>query len=404
MTRFAFLSLLLLFLLACEDDDDPIQPSLTIPDTYTFVRDGASTVSFSGQTTRLAMAGELVDALTDPSTPEATLEAMFRNAGPTGEDVAPFSSAELNASTKSVRNKVAASRDYFFTNATGAAAIREDFDGWIAAQVDEVFPAWNELAAENRPGQLADGNRTRYVNGRGLEYDQIFAKSLIGALMVDQALNNYLSPAVLDEAGNRADNDAGRTVDGEAYTTMEHKWDEAYGYVFGGAPDSGDPLATLGQDDDFLNKYLGRVEDDPDYGGIADDIFTAFITGRAAIVAGDYAERDRQAARIQELVSQIIGVRSVYYLAQGASALENNPGPGPAFHDLSEAYGFLYSMQFTRDPLTGMPYVDRDETLSLLSRMNPGTGGLWDVSPDELRTLARTIADRFNLDYDAAAE
>jgi hypothetical protein len=405
MTRLAILLLLLpIFVTSCDDDDDTLAPRLDVPDTYSFERNGSSTVDFSGQTTRIAMAEEVVAGLTVPTSTELQLDNMFRNAGPNGEDVAPFSDAALNASEKSVRSKVAASRDYFFVNATDAAAVRSDFDGWIAAQVAEVFPRWNELAAPGQAGQIADGNRTRYVNAQGLEYDQAFAKSLIGALMIDQALNNYLSPAVLDEATNRADNDAGITVDGQPYTSMEHKWDEAYGYVFGAAPSAAEPLATLGQDDNFLNKYLSRVEDDPDYAGIADELVQAFTTGRAAIVAGDYAERDRQAEKVQELISRIVGIRTVYYLAQGAAAIENEPGRGPAFHDLSEAYGFLYSLQFTREPGTGAPYFSRAESLDLIDQMVPAGNGMWDVTPTTLRELARTVADRFNLNYAAAAE
>jgi uncharacterized protein YjaZ len=38
---------------------------------------------------------------------------------------------------------------------------------------------------------------------------------------------------VLDEADNRTNNDAKVLEEGELYTTMEHKWDEAYGYLYG---------------------------------------------------------------------------------------------------------------------------------------------------------------------------
>ncbi len=406
MTRLKLLPFLFLTLVftSCDDDEMP-EPFLEVPDTYSFERDGNSTVSFQGQRTRIGMAEELVAALVDPTNSEATLTAMFRNEGPNGEDVAPFSSADLNAATKSIRSKVAASRDYFFADATTSAEIKNDFDTWIYAQAGEVFPRWDELAEAGRAGQIADGSRARYVNGQGLEYNQAFAKSLIGALMVDQALNNYLSPTVLDEADNRTTNDGGIVADGNNYTTMEHKWDEAYGYVFGSAADPADPLATLGDDDNFLNEYVGRVDQDPDYAGIGETIFNAFLRGRSAIVAGDYQIRDEQAAIIRANLSRVIAVRGIFYLMRGADAIENNPLPTAAFHALSEAYGFIYSLQFTREPLAGAPYLSRGEVNEVLSALvDNNENGLWTVSPATIRTQATLIAEAFDITLADAAE
>lgn len=399
---FLFLLPLLLFLASCDDDDDPIVEEG--PLVYSFERNGASTVAFGGQTTRILMGEEIGDRLLDNSATEAELMNMFRNAGPNDEDVAPFTEASLNGSDKSVRGKIAASRDYFFTNATGSAAVRADFEGFLSNQVAEVFPTWNQVAAPGQAGQIADGSSVRYVSGEGLEYNQAFVKSLIGALMLDQAVNNYLSTSVLDEADNRANNDAGITANGEAYTTMEHKWDESFGYVFGKTADITAPLADLGTADDFLNKYLGRVDVDPDYAGIAQATYDAYVRGRRAIVAGDYTERDRQADIIKENLSRVIAVRSVYYLVQAADALEREPVEfGTAFHDLSEAYGFIYSLRFTRDLSAGQPFYSRAETLDLLDRMfGNGDNGFWTVEPATLRTLAQEIAARTGLNVDAA--
>ena len=71
-------------------------------------------------------------------------------------------------------------------------------------------------------------------------------------------------------------------------TDMEHDWDEAYGYLYGTATNLADPNPTVGGDDSFLNKYLGKVNTDTDFSGIADDICNALKLGRAAIVAKDY--------------------------------------------------------------------------------------------------------------------
>ncbi len=388
------LALATIFITSCEDDDTTSNPEfpteVVAPVDYTFTRDGASTVNFSGQTERIQMSEEIIDAMLDfDGAIGQSLLDMFANEND------PFSNADLNTSTKTVKSKTAASRDYFSTNAADAAAIKAEFESWLSAQVAEVFPAENTVAAPGVAGQIADGESTRYVNGKGLEYNQLFNKGLIGALMVDQALNNYLGLSVLDEATNVDDNDNDIVAEGQNYTTMEHKWDEAYGYLYGTSADLSNPNATIGDDDSFLNKYIGRVEGDSDYAGIAAEIFNALKLGRAAIVAKKYDLRDAQAAIVRTKISEVIAIRAVYYLQQGKNALEAE-NFGTAFHDLSEGYGFIYSLQFTRNNDTGTSYFSRAEVQAYLDQFEAGNG-LWDITPEALDTMSNEIAERFGL-------
>ncbi|SEL36860.1 protein of unknown function [Aquimarina amphilecti] len=381
---------------SCSSDDDatPIA-QVEAPATYEFEREGESTVSFSGQTTRIAMAEVIIGQFVDNTSTEAIIDAMFDHQ----ENANDFEDTDLNASDKSVRSKTAASADYFSANVTDAAAIKADFDSWIKGQVDDVFPNWAVTATAGNPGVLqeAGGGSNRYVNANGLEYNQAFAKSLIGALMTDQALNNYLGTAVLDEADNVANNDNGVVADGKTYTTMEHKWDEAYGYVYGASVNPTNPNTTIGDDDSFLNKYVGRVEDDTDFTGIAADIYDAFKLGRAAIVAKNYTVRDEQAAILREKISQVIAIRAVYYLQQGKASLEaGTVDYASAFHDLSEGFGFVYSLQFTRKSDSNTPYFTRTEVQSLIDDLMGGTNGLWDVTPETLDAMSETIASKFD--------
>lgn len=383
---------------SCVNDvnDDP---NIDEPETYTFTRSGESSVSFSGQTTRINMGDELFVSMQDfDNTTEELLLQMYRNQTEDGGDTDPFSDSELNASEKSIKSKVAASRDYFSGNASLSAEIKNDFETWLSAQVNEVFPNRNELAEAGQPGQIADGSGERYINGEGLEYDQLVNKSLIGALMTDQMLNNYLSTSVLDEGSNRENNDAGETEEGSNYTTMEHKWDEAYGYIYGTSANPENPNASIGEDDRFLNKYTGQVSDDEDFSHLADDIFNAFKKGRAAIVAGEYGIRDEQADIIRESISTVIGVRAVYYLQAGKDQLSgSSPEYGSAFHSLSEGYGFIYSLQFTRVPGTDQPYLTHDEVEGLLDDLlGDGPNGLWDVTPETLDAMSEEIASKFD--------
>lgn len=394
------LALATLFSISCDNDDDAVnEPELDIevvaPLDYSFTRDGESTVSFSGQTTRILMSEEIIDAMKDfDGATEQSLLDMFAN-----ENDA-FDNSDLNASSKTVKSKTAASRDYFSTNASDAATIKAEFEGWLSAQVNEVFPAQNTAAAAGQPGQIADGESTRFVSAQGLEYNQLFNKGLIGALMVDQALNNYLGISVLDEATNVADNNNDIVAEGENYTTMEHKWDEAYGYLYGTSQDLANPNNSIGDDDSFLNKYIGRVEGDADYAGIAAEIFDALKLGRAAIVAKDYDLRDAQAAIVRTKLSEVIAIRAIYYLQQGKNALEDN-NFGTAFHDLSEGYGFIYSMQFTRENNTAAPYFSRTEVQAFLNEFELGNG-LWEITPATLDAMSNAIAERFGLSVDEA--
>ena len=383
---------LMISMTACtrNNDDDDMMVAVSTPETYSFSRDGNSTVSFSGQTTRIQMANEIINRMKDFSASETTLHDMFSNKNNS------FSNEALNSSSKNVKSKTAASKDFFESNVSGSAAVRADFEGWLTAQVDEVFPAQNTVASEGIAGQIADGSSTRYVNAKGLEYNQAFNKSLIGALMVDQILNNYISTSVLDAGSNKDNNNNDVVVDGKGYTNMEHKWDEAYGYLYGTSADKANPNATIGSDDSFLNKYLGKVDSDSDFSGIAQTIFEAFALGRAAIVAKDYTLRDSQTAILRENISQVVAVRAVYYLQKGKNLLAaETPDYGAAFHDLSEGYGFVYSLQFTRKPGTNLPYFSRAEVLAFLDQITTGNG-FWDVSPATLEAISTEIASRFN--------
>jgi len=394
-----FYSLLFsVFLVGCGDMEDPQMQDLEVPENYSFIRDGQSTVSFSGQTARISMGEELISAMKEEDVSEQTLLEMFRNETASGADANPFSEASLNESTKSIKSKVAASKDLFSANTAGSAVIKADFESWITGQVDEIFANSNQLATPGIAGQIADGGSVRYVNALGLEYNQAVNKSLVGALMVDQILNNYLSPEVLDAEDNIANNNADITEDSKSYTTMEHKWDEAYGYLFGRSVDKSDPIFDIGNDDSFLNKYLGRVNNDEDFAGIAIAIYDAYKKGRAAIVAKDYDVRDEQADILKESISKVIAIRAVYYLQQaknGIPADGNTAMYGSAFHDLSEGFGFVYSLLFTREPGSSEAYFSRVEVDNFLEILLSGNG-FWDVTPSELDGISEQIAAKFD--------
>ncbi len=396
--KYAILFLIFTGLQSCSKDDTDLQ----VPENYTFERNGQSTVSFDGQTTRLLMAEELISSLSDPDRSLEELLEMFRNSDP---NLSPFTNDNLNDATKSIKSKIANSIDYFNSNTAESSSIKNDFENWIQAQTMEVFPSWNTLAQEGSPGQIDDGSSTRYINALGLEYNQIIAKSMIGALMLDQIVNNYLSPSLLDSNNNRSNNNNGVLVEAKTYTQMEHYWDEAYGYLFGRSLNQSQPLDDLGSADGFLNNYLSKVDNDPDFNGKALNIFNAFKKGRAAIVEGNYDERDEQVRFLRNEISEIIAIRAVYYLKKSSQLLNSSSNnQGAIFHGLSEAYGFIYSLRFTRDEASNSPIFNMEEVTELLAQLIGQNNGLWNVQSSTLDNLAQQIADKFDFTVAEAAE
>ncbi|AUC84117.1 DUF4856 domain-containing protein [Polaribacter sp. ALD11] len=364
------------------------------PSTYKFERNGTSSVSFGGQTTRIKMGAEFLSALRNTSETVATLNAKFAHSA--GDN--NFSDADLNASSKNIRSKVAASTDFYSANTTDATAIKTQFDSWIEAQVNNVFPNWEIDASAGVAGKIqqAGGGSVRYVNKKGVEYNQLIAKSLIGGLMVDQILNNYLSTAVLDAGTNIADNNGDVLLSGKNYTSMEHKWDEAFGYLYGNEADVTAPTYDA---DKFLNEYLGKVKGNANFKGIDVVVYNAFKLGRAAITEKDYNTRDAQAAILKENISTVIAVRGIYYLQNGKLKLTSDKAA--AFHALSEALGFVYSLQFTRKPNSTESYFTKAEVDGFMTKLQVGNG-FWDITEATIDEVSNAIAAKFNFTTEQA--
>jgi len=332
--------------------------------TYAFSHQGQSTVSYGGQTTRLDMASEMMSALASASTTEAMLNGMFENSGNY------FSDDALNTSTKQIKSKTAVGAENALTSGEQAAVV-ELFPVWFADYATNVAPIVGSItmAAPGTAGMIEN----RELNAKGLEYDQIVAKSLIGALCLDQAVNGYLSNTVLDPADN--------TDRSNGYTTMEHKWDEAFGYVYGKfGPDN----VTGDLDSDGL---LGKYVNKPGFESEKEAIFNAFIAGRQAIVDQDYNARDVQAEIIKYNLSKVVAQKAIDYLTAAATDVASLNAD--YFHGLSEGYGFILSLQFTNDG-AGNAFFTHSEVNDMLETLESGNG-LWDRTATELTDMANTI-------------
>jgi hypothetical protein len=78
--------------------------------------------------------------------------------------------------------------------------------------------------------------------------------------------------------------------------------------------------------DKIWSSYIDQVNADVDFNTLKADIDLAFRTGRAAIVANDYATRDAQIDIIKAKIALVPAVRAVFYLQEGKSKLTTDKG------------------------------------------------------------------------------
>ncbi len=366
---------LAIFVFSCDSDDDNDNQggnTIVAPSSYEFTRNGASTVSFGGQATRLNQAEELYSALNSNESTASGLDLMFNG---DGNGSAGFADESLNGTSKIIGSKTSAS------TLAGSAATKQRFDDMISDYAANVVPNWNQDASAGVPGAIStpDGGSTYHLNAAGQELDQLFFKGLIGAFTLDQIVNNYIHPNQLDSGSRIDDNDNDVLSGDNNYTDMEHKWDEGFGYLYGL---EGDNLANAGAspsgNGSLLMKYFKKVDEEGGYEpGIGQVVYDAFIMGRTAIVNKDYELRDQQAAIIKVELSKVIGYYAIHYMNDYVAKLEAG-NVAKAHHSLSEAWGFLLSLSFTNNG-NDEPFMDRatveyflDNYLGDFHSVNPG--------------------------------
>ena len=378
-------------LTSCSSDDGGSAPvNYEVPSTYTFARNGSTSIDFSGQTARLQMLdamGGVYSTAATAGTPldAAQLQNMFSNTNN------PFAVAELNTSGKNLKSKTAASEDYFTLflgggSTTEKLAVQTFFESQFASG---ALASQGNSASAGVAGSYLDGSKMRLFAANGLEPQQVLLKGMMGALMMDQISNHYLSVNTLDKASTRIENTNKVLAENANFTTMEHYWDEAYGYVYGADDSANNALK-------FWSSYIEQVNADADFNTVSAEVNAAFRKGRAAIVANDYLTRDQQIAVIQKNLALVAAVRSVFYMQEGKAKLVQDNG-AKAFHALSEGYGFIMSLRYTRQPGTDAPYFSKEEVDTMLATLLSGTNGLWDIdnlSP-KLYAISAQIASRF---------
>ncbi|MFT5252998.1 MAG: hypothetical protein ACI87N_002023 [Flavobacteriales bacterium] len=390
------LSIVSLCIISCSNDDSPTgeeTANYSVPASYTFERNSTTTIDFSGQSIRLLMLEEMGNiiktAATDGTQANKTvLTNMYSNTNNA------FSSTDLNTSGKQLKDKTAASKDYFeLYQGGGTTTEKLSVQAFFETQLTLAQQASSGTnATAGVAGVYLDGTSNRLFAANGLEPQQILLKGMMGASFMDQVVNNYLSKNKLDQGTNKINNSNKIVEPGKTYTTMEHNWDEAYGYIYGVDGTK------------FWASYISQVNADVDFNTLTADIDLAFRKGRAAIVANDYTTRDAQINIIKAKLAMVIAVRAVFYLQEGKGKLATDKG-AKSFHALSEAYGFIMSLRYTNNPTTNSPYFSKSEVDAMLATMVSGKNGLWDIDTlgAKLDALSLQIATKAGFTVTQAA-
>lgn len=333
--KLSFLKLLFLtftvstFIISCDKDDDD-DKHYDIPTTYVFTDgNGNNTVDYTGQTQRLDMLSEISAYCKTANTSGVTLDAqklkdMYANQN------AQFTGAGLNDSGKQIKDKVFSLAQSLF----------EQYFDSIAVVSQSTQPASNGVAG------VGDNGTNKYLfSANGVEYTQLIEKGLMGALIYYQATGVYL-----DDDKMNVDNST--PVTGKFYTTMEHHWDEAFGY-FGVPVDF--PTTTSNR---FWGKYCN---DRNSLLNTNQALMNAFLKGRAAISNDDLTTRDAQIEIIREEWERVVAGTAVAYMNDAKTNFADDVLRN---HQLSEGYAFILALKY--NPAKKVTNQQVDDWLELL--------------------------------------
>ncbi len=367
LSKVLFVAIFALIVVSC-DDDTPT--AIDVPATYSFLRDGQSSVSYSGQTERLAHLSEMKSLMNSANSgtqiSAQNLLDMYANTNGDGNGQFDFTS------TKQLRDKTFAGDQSYF-------------DGLMTAMGTASEAGANNVTATNGTAGLLDrGNNgnTILVDEKGQEFTQIIEKGIMGAVFYYQILSTYMSD---ERVGDNVDNTT--IEEGKNYTAMEHHWDEAFGYL--GVPV--DFSSNWPSDRNGETKFWGGYIRGRDaLLGSSDIIMNAFKTGRAAIVEKEYEIKNEQRDIIFSELERVSAATAVHYINSSLAATSDE---GEYYHALSEAYAFIRALKFS--PRSSFTDV---EITQLLKDISDDNFNLWNSTTTGLNTAKDKISSKFSFD------
>ena len=285
----------------------------SIPTTYEFKdKDGVSTVDFSGQTQRLNQLDEIVEKIASRNSDAsvvvsaADLKKMYSNNDAKSGNAQDAGGLFSFSSEKQLKDKTA----------LGDLSVQKMIEDWF----DEYEKSDSLIIRKSK-------NTTILISDKGLDFKEIIEKAGMGAILYSQAMDNYLDIDQLLADDNTA------LVSGKNYTERAHHFDEGFGYF-------GAPIGFPTEEGAFFAEYAPGQN-------VADKIMGAFLTGRAAIVYQDDATLKAQVEIIRTEWEAVIAHQAISYLTKANTLFVETPR-GDFYHTLTEAYGFIWSLNFNK--------------------------------------------------------
>lgn len=329
-----------------------------IPTNYSFTdASGNSTVDYSGQTDRLDQLSEMVVLMKTGTTTILSaqdIKDMFANTGGNGNGLFSFTS------TKQLEDKCFSLDVPMFKLWMDEIALASASNG--------------SVASDGQAGVLSSGTSTYLFDANGKEHVQMIEKGLMGAVFLNQALNEYFGDVKMN-VDNTTAVDASQ---GKYYTTMEHHFDEAFGY-FGVDVNFPTVAATR-----FWGKYCNSQNAALNSNS---DMMNNFLKGRAAISGKELGDRDQAIAAIRNEWEAISAYQAMAYI-DGAIA---NFGIDNAkfLHELSEAYAFAWNLRYAPVETRKM---SPSEHSALMAQFPTN---FWSITLADLNNIKNTINAKY---------
>lgn len=223
-----------------------------------------------------------------------------------------------------------------------------------------------------------------FVDGKGIVQAELFNGMILGSIYLDQILNLNLDDSVINNSDLLKANDNTKLLTGKNYTQLEHHWDLAYGY--------------------YLHlRNLTRGEGLPMLKDTDQKIYDAFVTGRYEIGRYNYDVVKQQVKIIREELSKALAVRIMDGFIGNITLVNVEEKQQQGFQFISQAYGYLYAMQFARDK-EGKAYFTREQIIEFMNQLSKGHG-FWEkerLLADEstqgsLKNIATQIGKPFGI-------
>ena len=373
-----------LFIIGCGDDEtEDVEDLLLeeeeaagtilieVPPAYVFDSrfvQGESSVAYSGQTVRNLLLQDLkvlIDSLAKDGAQPIAVQDMV--------NLYAYDDA-LNLQSLSTAGAMPVLESHYSAISTG-----KSLSGKISGDVvigynrtaDDLVNGWFQIIADNSQDPAKLGTPAVYTTDDGVDLTQMINKVLIGAVPYYQATGVYLA-GLLERDNSEARNGT------DPYTSMEHGWDEAFGY-FGAARDYfryTDAELAGGVDDftfdsngdgniDFKSEYnfgLSRNAGKRDKGGsgvdLTREIFDGFLRGRT-LIANQGTEVDiiQQRQLAANGMEKVIAATIVHYVNDTLSDMSNLGTDAENRVNLNkhwaEMKGFTVALQYNPFKLIG---------------------------------------------------